>query len=105
MLTIATQILDTIIHADKIFGNAALGLAFIEATQSETYYLTPQAAAARTGLSDDTTRRLMSGLLGADRVTCVELVSARRTYRLVPQVFDRLLTRLPLLGMSEQGRV
>lgn len=96
-----TRLIAMFEHAAKLLGEQALiGLALIEGHNAGLPWLTPQEAAVRAGVSDDTARRHLKALLAIDRVTCCDLGSSRRAYRIDIKTADSILNRMHLLAFD-----
>lgn len=75
-----------------------IGLTLVEGHYSQYPWVTPQQAAVRAGVSDDTARRHLKALVAVGRATCRDIGSDRRQYRIDPKVAESVIVQLSLLA-------
>lgn len=94
-LTVASSFIDAGHHATKLLGSpAAVGMALVEALHAGAPWLSPQEAAARAKVSDDTARRRLDELASIDRAEIYDIGSGRKLYRIAPEVAESIMSRL-----------
>jgi hypothetical protein len=83
-------------YAVKLLGDpAAVGLALIEAYYSGNPWLSPQQAAARAKVSDDTARRRLNELVQAGRAVSSSWEGPGKVYCIKPEIAEKIAARLP----------
>lgn len=94
----STRVIAVVQSISKKLGDIPqIGLTLVEGHYSQYPWVTPQQAAVRAGVSDDTARRHLKALVAVGRATCRDIGSARRQYRIDPKVAESVMAQLSLL--------